>query len=136
MTDAAAVGGGAGTSAPQKLDPEGFALRGHPRAVVRFWRWLIVALAAMFAVILILTAWFALRPRIFRIVATDDQQSQPSGSGSTEALAQLPASYADVPKLRPPLPGDLGKPILNHQQAVSTPNIDGERATQALAAER
>lgn len=33
-----------------------------------------------------------------------------------DALASLPKSYEEVPKLGPPLPGDLGRPILRHQR--------------------
>jgi len=49
-----------------------------------------------------------------------DNHSTPDG------LAGLPKSYSDVPKLGPPLPGDLGRPILNAQtagQPVPTPGI-------------
>ena len=43
-----------------------------------------------------------------------------------EGLAALPKEYSGVPKLGPPLPGDLGRPILNAQNAgqpLSTPAI-------------
>lgn len=35
-----------------------------------------------------------------------------------DGLASLPKDYAGIPKLGPPLPGDLGRPILNAQTAV------------------
>jgi type IV secretion system protein VirB10 len=38
------------------------------------------------------------------------------GRQATDALAGLPTSYADAPKLGPPLPGDLGRPILRAQE--------------------
>jgi type IV secretion system protein VirB10 len=47
-----------------------------------------------------------------------DNRTTPDG------LANLPKDYSGVPKLGPPLPGDLGRPILNAQnagQAVPTP---------------
>lgn len=47
-----------------------------------------------------------------------DNRTTPDG------LAGLPKDYSGVPKLGPPLPGDLGRPILNAQnggQPVSTP---------------
>lgn len=47
-----------------------------------------------------------------------DNRSTPDG------LAGLPKDYSGVPKLGPPLPGDLGRPILNAQngsQPVATP---------------
>jgi len=43
-----------------------------------------------------------------------------------DGLAGLPKDYAGVPKLGPPLPGDLGRPILNAQNAgqpMATPGI-------------
>lgn len=38
------------------------------------------------------------------------------GKTTADALAGAPKDYGEVPKLGPPLPGDLGKPILNAQQ--------------------
>ncbi len=49
-----------------------------------------------------------------------DNRTTPDG------LAGLPKDYSGVPKLGPPLPGDLGRPILNAQNAgqpVPTPGI-------------
>ena len=44
-------------------------------------------------------------------VAATDNRSTPDG------LANLPKDYAGVPKLGPPLPGDIGRAILNAQNA-------------------
>ena len=38
-----------------------------------------------------------------------------------EGLAGLPKDYTGIPKLGPPLPGDLGRPILNAQTAAQPP---------------
>lgn len=38
------------------------------------------------------------------------------GKTTADALAAAPKDYGDVPKLGPPLPGDLGKPILDAQR--------------------
>ncbi len=38
------------------------------------------------------------------------------GKATADALAGAPKDYGDVPKLGPPLPGDLGKPILDAQR--------------------
>src|SRR6185295_6168394 len=55
-----------------------------------------------------------------------------------DALGNAPATYGDVPKLGPPLPGDLGRPILESQREAvpaaayaAGPGNDG-----ALEAER
>ncbi|MER9740830.1 TrbI/VirB10 family protein [Mesorhizobium sp. M0187] len=45
-----------------------------------------------------------------------DNRSTPDG------LAGLPKDYAGVPKLGPPLPGDLGRPILAAQNGVPAPS--------------
>ncbi len=53
------------------------------------------------------------------LISTDNRTT-PDG------LAGLPKDYSGVPKLGPPLPGDLGRPILNAQNAgqpVATPGI-------------
>jgi type IV secretion system protein VirB10 len=46
-----------------------------------------------------------------------DNRSTPDG------LAGLPKDYSGVPKLGPPLPGDLGRPILNAQNGGTVPPI-------------
>jgi type IV secretion system protein TrbI len=38
------------------------------------------------------------------------------GKSTADALAGAPKDYGDVPRLGPPLPGDLGKPILDAQR--------------------
>lgn len=49
------------------------------------------------------------------LYSTDNRQT-PDG------LATLPKDYAGVPKLGPPLPGDLGRPILNAQNVGPGPS--------------
>lgn len=46
-----------------------------------------------------------------RELYSTDNRSTPDG------LASLPKSYSEVPKLGPPLPGDLGRPIVSAQNA-------------------
>lgn len=125
-------------AAPPKLDPETLVLRGSPRRVVRFRRGAIIAIAALGSTAIVGVTWMALKPVAFRIVASGDDQMSPA-KAPPDALANAPKSYGDVPKLGPPLPGDLGRPILAHQQAIgSTPpqpaGIDA--AAQAAEAER
>ena len=50
------------------------------------------------------------------LISTDNR-STPDG------LAGLPKDYSGVPKLGPPLPGDLGRPILNAQNGATVPPI-------------
>lgn len=126
-------------SALPKVDPETLALRARPARAVRFKRGAIVSIVALTSIGLVATAWIALQPATFRIVSQAEDRSEP-GRPSTEALSQLPLSYGDAPKLGPPLPGDLGRPILEHQRVIAGETLAGpdlaQLAAQAAAAER
>lgn len=125
-------------AAPPKLDPETLVLRGNPRRVVRFRRGAIIAIAAMCSTAIVGVTWMALKPSAFRIVAGGDDQMSPA-KVPPDALANAPKNYGDVPKLGPPLPGDLGRPILAHSHAAGAmaPQPGGiDPAAQAAEAER
>ncbi len=106
-----------GAAAP-KVDPETLVLRGTPRRAVRFRRELIIALAVTVSLGIAGAAWIALKPATFRLVALDEEGARRAG-GAPEVLAKAPGSYDAVPELGPPLPGDLGRPILARQRAES-----------------
>jgi type IV secretion system protein TrbI len=84
---------------------------------------------------------FALQPQVFRTVAVGEELSEPSTRVGADALGDLPKDYGDVPQLGPPLPGDLGRPILAAQQR-DTASEDGrgmsatDPAAEAARAER
>ena len=103
-------------SAP-KQDPETLVLRGRPRPVVRFRRGLIIGITGAVAAALVAVTWLALEPPSFRMVA-EGEQGEPALKGPPDALAKAPAGYGEVPRLGPPLPGDLGRPILEHQRGL------------------
>jgi type IV secretion system protein VirB10 len=122
---------------PPKLDPEALAIRAKPPRAIRFKRGLIIAIAVVGSVSLIAVAWMALKPRW--VHRADDRQelSQPNARPNDDALNGAPATYGDVPKLGPPLPGDLGKPILERQGRMLTAIDAGDQQRQqAQAAER
>lgn len=129
MTDTAATSGVPG--APPKADPETLVLRARPAPAIRFKRGLIVALAAGAIVVLVVTAWLALKPRSLQLVGEQNDLAEPAKAPS-DALSALPTSYGDAPQLGPPLPGDLGRPILKHQQAIAAEGTP----PQATAAEQ
>ena len=106
-------------ASPPKVDPETFALRAAPARAIRFRRGVVVSLAALAAGGVVATSWFALEPRALHLAASpDDQQSGIKAPSDT--LSALPTSYGDAPKLGPPLPGDLGRPILDRQRQLAT----------------
>jgi type IV secretion system protein TrbI len=142
MSDTEAMPGAAPVSAP-KLDPETLVIRAKPERAIRFKRGLIIGIAAMGSVSLMTVAWVALKPQVFQRVVDGQELSEPNGKAVSDALSGLPATYGDAPKLGPPLPGDLGRPILEHQRSLgvqppgSQPTgIDGAAAErERLAAE-
>jgi type IV secretory pathway VirB10-like protein len=103
---------------PSKQDPEAFVLRGKPRSVVRFRRGLIVGMTAAVAAALVSVSWLALQPPSFRKAASGVESGEPAARAGAEALANAPKSYGDVPRLGPPLPGDLGRPMLEHERSI------------------
>lgn len=120
-----------------KLDPETLAIRTKPARAIRFRRGVIIAVAALGSVSLVVVAWIALKPRVFSAVADRQELSEPSNRPSTDALNGLPATYGDTPKLGPPLPGDLGRPILESQRRMATETgVGNDPSGQSEAQER
>lgn len=125
-----------------KADPETMVLRAAPGRVTRFRRGAIIAIAAAGSTAIVGVAWLALKPATLSLVASDDDK-QVAAKAPPDALAGAPTSYGDVPQLGAPLPGDLGRPILNHQRDIGTsmrpidPAADAAaRAAQEADAER
>jgi len=101
-----------------KVDPETLVLRARPARAIRFKRGVIVTGAAIVAAGVVGTAWFALEPHSIRLVASSDD-GPVAAKTPTDALSRLPTTYGTAPKLGPPLPGDLGRPILDRQRELS-----------------
>ena len=123
-------------SAPAKVDPETLAIRARPPRAIRFRRGVIIAIAAIGAVSLSAVTWMALKPRLFHRADAPQELSQPDTRPASDALNNVPATYGDVPRLGPPLPGDLGKPILEHQATGTALDPAAQQVQQAQAAER
>src|SRR3546814_12038338 len=70
------------------------------------------------------------------MVAADDGHQQLAAKAPADALAGAPTSYGDVPQLGAPLPGDLGRPILNHQRGLGmAPEESADEAARRAAQE-
>lgn len=125
-------------AAAPKVDPETLVLRGRPSRIIRFRRGAIIAIAALGSTAIVGVTWVALKPATFRIVAGAEDQEDIASRAPADALAGAPKSYGDVPRLGPPLPGDLGRPILRQQEARSglPPSDSSDQAAQAAEAER
>jgi type IV secretion system protein TrbI len=131
---------------PPKGDPASFVLRARPRRVIRFKRRLIIAVAAFVCIALFAALWLALYGS--KWTRTGDQESAGGGRKSTpDSLSALPGSYDQlkkpVPKLGPPLPGDLGPAIVQKEKSLGiTPSVrpnpdeDAERAERMRLAQQ
>lgn len=130
MTEDAAV--------PPKVEPEKLVLRGSPGRIVRFRRGLVIATATLASTGLVAIAWVALEPPMTSAGPDASVRPAPVLGAPADALADAPRSYEEVPVLGPPLPGDLGRPIVRHQRsgdAAPDPE-DLRQARQQLEAER
>ena len=120
-----------------KLDPETLAIRTRPPRAIRFKRGVIIAITAVGSVSLIAVAWMALRPSLSSRAASQAELSEPNARPTSDMLNSVPSTYGEVPRLGPPLPGDLGKPILEHQREMAgTVYPTEQQIQQAEAAER
>lgn len=121
--------------AQAKVDPETLVLRARPARAIRFKRGIIASLLAIATAGVVGTAWFALEPRAIHLATSADDQSI-AAKPPTDTLSALPSGYGSVPKLGPPLPGDLGRPILDRQRQLAEipqpPDVGGsQRADDA-----
>lgn len=129
---------GAPAAASPKLDPETLVLRGRPSRIIRFRRGAIIAIAALGSTAIVGVTWVALKPATFRIVAGAEDQRDIADHTPDDALDGAPKSYGDAPRLGPPLPGDLGRPILRRQEALGglPAAASSDQAAQAAETER
>ncbi|MGV7121229.1 TrbI/VirB10 family protein [Sphingopyxis sp. 550A] len=138
MTEPVEPSAKAAQTAPPKADPETLVLRAAPGRVARFRRGAIVAIAAAGSTAIVGVAWLALKPASIGIVAPADDKLH-RAKAPADAFAGAPTSYGDVPQLGAPLPGDLGRPILNHQREIGMADSSDEaarRVAQEAEAER
>jgi type IV secretion system protein VirB10 len=108
---------------PPKLDPESMALRARPALAIRFKRQFIVGGAAAVVLVCGAIGYVALKPQVARLIRQDDDRSA-AASATPDVVKSAPATYGDTVKLGPPLPGDLGRGILEHQRSAIPQNAE------------
>ena len=131
-----------GQSAP--VAPPDLRLRGERPRVMRLSRKVLIGLGAVSALAVAGALGYALQTHTKAGAGQEllNTQSRPSAEG----LAGLPKDYTGLPRqappLGPPLPGDLGKPILNAGAApntvgpATTPDPEAQRRAQEIEAAR
>ena len=139
--------------AARKEAPEALALRARPRAVVRLSRRALVLVGGVSALVLGAAAIWALGHHhgpaapVKELYSTDRKPIAEGLAGLPHDYSALPKPAASqpgtasgVPQLGPPLPGDLGRPILRAEQqngvgpTQASPKLSPE--AQARVAER
>lgn len=110
-------------------------LRGERPRVTRLSRKVLITLGAVSALAVAGALGYALQTR--NRTTTGQELLSTQNRPSVEGLAGLPKDYTGLPRqappLGPPLPGDLGKPILN---ASAAPNTGVSATTPDPAAQR
>ena len=129
-------------TAPPKVDPESLVLRAAPAPVTRFRRGAVILFAGLGATAIAGVSWLALGRSPSGISGIPEDRAPVAAKAATEVLAGAPKNYGEIPPLGPPLPGDFGRPILNHQREMGlagppgTADEEAARAAQAAEAER
>jgi type IV secretory pathway VirB10-like protein len=134
LTDASPASADGRSGDAQRLEMR---LRPSRAPVMRLSRKVVVALGLVAAIAIASALFIALQPKR-QIAGTElfntDNRTTPDG------LNNLPRDYANapkpVPKLGPPLPGDLGRPILNAAAANRAPPASPDAEKQRLAQEQ
>jgi type IV secretory pathway VirB10-like protein len=123
-------------SGPSKVNPEILTLKAAPRRIVRFKRNLLIGIAAVGCVGIFGVTWLALKGPSLRVGSNGDELYSGGRNGTPDGLASLPRDYSQIPKPRqqlgPPLPGDLGPPIVEREKQLGVnptgPNAEDEAA--------
>jgi type IV secretion system protein VirB10 len=127
---------------PRKASPDTLMLRATPRRIVRFKRGVMIGGAAAGSFAIAGVAWLALGSHSLHILKPADEQAVSGRRTPADAVANLPGDYSKAPPLGPPLPGDLGRPILDRQRQLAMqagepiPSVGKTAEEQAAEAER
>jgi type IV secretion system protein VirB10 len=117
-----------------KLDPEGLRLRAAPRRIVRFRRGLLIGMAALGSAAILGVTMIALQGPGLRLQQKTEDLYNTERKPTPDGLAKLPGDYSQMkpkpPVLGPPLPGDLGRPILERQRELGVAPGSTERSAE------
>lgn len=95
------------------ISSDGFRLGGEPPRVMRLSRKALATLGVAASVAIGGSLIYALQPKS---PVPPENLFDTNSRNRAEQVTGAPANYSDVPKLGPPLPGDLGRPIVAAQQ--------------------
>jgi type IV secretion system protein VirB10 len=108
--------------------PDAFRLAGETPRVMRLSRKTLAVIGGAGGIAIAASLMWALRTPA---PAERQELYEASNNARPDAVTGAPADYGAVPKLGPPLPGDLGRPIVAAQgggDAIPVPPIGAEAA--------
>jgi type IV secretion system protein VirB10 len=109
-------------------------LRAQPKPVLRLSRKVLIGGGAVVAVVIGAALAYAMSPPKPKATPAQAADTAPVHTpAATEALGTLPKDYSAVPKLGPPLPGDLGRPMLAASEAAPTAVEGATTGTVAMS---
>ena len=114
------------TPASPRSDGQAFQLRGDPPRVMRLSRKALAVVGVAAGLGIGGSLIYALKPAGHREA---EELYNTENRSKAETITSGPRDYAQVPRLGPPLPGDLGRPIVSAQQRgenVPVPPIGGQ----------
>lgn len=103
----------AGEAPAAAASSDGFRLGGEPPRVMRLSRKALAAIGLVASLGIGGSLIYALQPKTH---APPENLYDTNSRNRADQVTGAPANYGDVPKLGPPLPGDLGRPIVAAQQ--------------------
>lgn len=117
---------------------EPLALRVRPRAVTRFNRKVLIAIAALACVAVLAATLIALEPVKFSGGGQGEELINTERKAKAEGLDALPRSYGEIkpPELGPPLQGDIGPPVVRMERELGVDQGAGFRPDAEADAER
>lgn len=130
---------------PRKDDAHVLTLRTRPRGVRRFNRGVLIGLSAAGCALLFSATMIALHPPGFQQGNAGKELYNTDQKPNAEGLAELPRTYADIPKqvpiLGPPLNGDMGRPVVDAERSLGItptqgPSFRPDPDAERLRAER
>jgi len=140
-TEQGPANGAGARPAPEPEVASSFRLRPERPRVTRLSRKALIGGTALALILISAAVFLALQTREKRAPASDELYST-DHHNVADKLASLPKDYGsipqEVPRLGPPLPGDLGRPIVAAQSQTGPLAIDAEqqRASQEGEAAR
>jgi type IV secretion system protein VirB10 len=94
-------------------------LRGRPTPAVRLSRKVLIGASCALGVVVGGAVMIALQPPSAKSAKPAEPPAAARNKPVADRLNALPKDYSDVPRLGPPLPGDLGKAILTSERSLS-----------------